>query len=401
MSLKFLYKFQKLAIRRSRSLFRNQEQEQPTFTFTRHICSLLFKKGDNSRLRLRNCSYCEFGQNNINLNLYIRSRSKSELSLSRNICGLTRSSYNYYNNNTFNFNLFTPTPSSTFSFRLLGFKGAGCAKSNICLCYCASESVFYYSYRNMSKSKSKVYVKNIPDEERIQIHFDLSNEDGHIKTFSLNRLKKEEHGVALERLKLNLSKKMNKKKKKKTSKDSPSTSEESESDGISFDIWHNGQSFPTSVENEKAWIEGAQLRYGNEDISILINVPSVKLEKFPSMIITDSPLFPRALFDFCDSESCEFYWNVIQRDSIDSVKTKIAQGLPIKLDDSFHENIFFTPCHSDIGQYVILVCVPKCNEITGKPDAIVSDVCITKGPSEVCPFEKRHEFTKNQSNNEG
>ncbi|CAG5136448.1 unnamed protein product [Candidula unifasciata] len=251
---------------------------------------------------------------------------------------------------------------------------------------------------------SSVFVKSFEDDDRLLISLDLKiqKESGasSIKTFNLNRLKHEELGLAVERLRLNLSKKVNKKSKQKKTAKATNDSEasiESQSDLVPIEVIHNGQVLDLSISNKEAWVDGAVLKVWEEEIAVCYNPPSVKLEKLPNTIMVGFPLFPEVEYEFTNVKNCEFYWKLFDEKHLHKVMLDIKQG-NIDLTDAVIAHSF-TPQHKDIGRHVLMACLPKNNDKVGRLEVILSTNAITAGPG-LCPFEKRSEFTK-QSSKEG
>ena len=265
---------------------------------------------------------------------------------------------------------------------------------------------------------SSVSVKNFEEDERLHIHLQLitpssASANGVFSNpssvkFTLSRLKNEELKFAIDRLRLNLNKKQSKKSKKKKSKPNPdpsvpkevekNESQSLDSEDLPIEILHNGEPLDLSVLNETAWIDGALLQIGNEKIPINYNLPGVKLEKLPTTILEGCPLFPGAETEFTKQEKCEFYWKTFDIKDMDKVKIQISRE-NIDLEEAILSESF-TPQPDDVDRHVLLVCIPKRGELRGKMEAVVSPSVVTKGPGP-CPFEMRHEKTKDRTENGG
>ena len=71
-------------------------------------------------------------------------------------------------------------------------------------------------------------------------------------------------------------------------------------------------------------------------------------------------------------------------DSIEPEWTEVGRGR------------LYVPTQQDIGCSLKLVCVPSDGERDGEEIETISSSEVIAGP-EFCPFEKRHEYTKNLS----
>ncbi|RUS84830.1 hypothetical protein EGW08_007371 [Elysia chlorotica] len=268
-----------------------------------------------------------------------------------------------------------------------------------------------FHYKSKTKMSS-VSVKNFQDDERLHIHLQLSldpktpslSPDGaaskSLVKFTLSRMKTEELKFAIERLRINLNKKQSKKTKSKKAKkqnsETPSLKETEEdlSNEIPIKVLHHGVILDDTVLNETAWVEGALLKVGDQEIPMIYNLPGVKLEKLPQRILEGFPLYPAAEFEFTTQDQCEFYWKTFEKENTDKVKLQISRE-SVDLDGTFQASSF-TPQPDDVGKYLLLACVPKQGEIRGKVEAVVSPWAIAEGPGS-CPFEARHEHTKHHA----
>uniref|UniRef100_A0A2C9JMN6 2',5'-phosphodiesterase 12 n=1 Tax=Biomphalaria glabrata TaxID=6526 RepID=A0A2C9JMN6_BIOGL len=248
---------------------------------------------------------------------------------------------------------------------------------------------------------STVFVRNLETEDRLQITLDLSDSKegrGTVKTFNLNRQKNEELKVTLDRLRLNLSKKLNKKvkKKKKETENNAESSVDQSTDKsndnleIPLDIILNGKSVDLSTSNQDAWVRGALLKVGEEEIPINFNPPSVKLRNLPTIILEGFPLFPEIEIEFANLQECEFYWKTFEAKHLQKMNLLLSKG-QVDLSDAV-KSYSYTPLAGDLGHHILLVCVPKFSASTGKMEAVISTVPVTQGPGP-CPFEKRHAHT--------
>ena len=269
------------------------------------------------------------------------------------------------------------------------------------------------------KMTSTVQVKSCEEDDRLLISIELLRGSA-VKSFNLNRVKSESLGSALQRLQMNLSKKLIKKSKKKNkaknSKKTTSTKSEEclvdkdeqdlasnkkacdEEDNestqeIPVHVIHNGNIVDLSVINENAWIEGAFLKIENEEIPICFNPPSVKLNNLSEVIMEGFPLYPNPEFEFVQEEKCEFFWKTFSQKDLINMKRLVAKRTPdIDLSGSISA-YSYTPVSDDVGKYLLLACLPVNNDKQGRLEVVLSKAPITEGPG-LCPFQRRHEFTQ-------
>ena len=61
--------------------------------------------------------------------------------------------------------------------------------------------------------------------------------------------------------------------------------------------------------------------------------------------------------------------------------------------------MYFTPTQGDVNRYLKLVCYPRLKDRNGLSYEIVSKSPVSEGPK-LCPFEQRHVFTKDNTNDD-
>jgi len=184
------------------------------------------------------------------------------------------------------------------SFRLILFKRF-CSRITVSTDNICGNIALKNSRKNSVKTVVKIMsscnVKILPAEsqedrqERVSISLELVRGSS-IKNFNLCRLKSEPLGTAMDRLQINLAKKLLKKPKKKKQKkthdaENSGSIEKDESEIIPVVLSHGQKPVDLSISNEDAWIDGACLKIEDEEIIISYNTPSVKLEELYAVTI--------------------------------------------------------------------------------------------------------------------
>ncbi|XP_076621770.1 2',5'-phosphodiesterase 12 isoform X2 [Colletes latitarsis] len=110
------------------------------------------------------------------------------------------------------------------------------------------------------------------------------------------------------------------------------------------------------------------------------NVPCVTKIKLPSSILTGFPTYPTKFEStYVDKLRSTFNWYKSNK------RNWILVG----------EEYLYTPNVSDIGCKLKIMCIPRNNIQTGPTIEVTSNYTVEAGPG-LCPFEVRHEFTKNK-----
>ncbi|KAL3281900.1 hypothetical protein HHI36_005105 [Cryptolaemus montrouzieri] len=120
----------------------------------------------------------------------------------------------------------------------------------------------------------------------------------------------------------------------------------------------------------------------DQEFKLLVNPPLIKSINLPSILYATFSVQPLKFYGlFTDKSSSEFSW-FRSKDKITWEKVGSAYDYPISEDD--------------LGYYLKVVCIPVSQKkIRGSPVEIISPRPVQKFPElPRCPFEVRHEYTK-------
>lgn len=121
------------------------------------------------------------------------------------------------------------------------------------------------------------------------------------------------------------------------------------------------------------------LKVCDKEFNLLINSPWISGMVLPSSILAGFPVYPMRFESmYTDTSKSEFNWYK----STDKCNwTLVGNGF------------MYNTSNRDIGAYLKLSCLPKSGNLVGPTAEAVSNSQVEAGPG-FCPFEKRHEFTK-------
>ena len=277
----------------------------------------------------------------------------------------------------------------------------------------------------------KVYVRNVPGEERMQITFEYAvklpgGQEFPPRTYNLNRLLTEDLGTALRRLGINLlgiiTKKIGKKKKKlKSEEEKQQLDDEATNltDSLCLSNSTTGQTIDITIPNSDAWVEENELVIGETKFPILVNAPTILKANLPKNIMAGFPVYPMLDIEFADLTKCYFKWfgekgssnaeeeQSDQKKSSENLKKNEAAAKGsvsrkrVRMDsesrktqwDELHVGYYFLPSNKEIGKQLKFVCIPSDGKYDGREFAVESENAVSTGPGR-CPFENRHIFTQ-------
>nr|CAD7262854.1 unnamed protein product [Timema shepardi] len=236
--------------------------------------------------------------------------------------------------------------------------------------------------KNIDKMQN-AYFRYQDGEDHFQLSFQFSCEHLRVnRQFNFSRKISETVTVFLGRVCTNLERTLFKKKKKKNP--------EGASSEMKVHLYNNGE--PVSGESICKDIlfnnnNKLLLQVQGKDYSVIVNAPWVVMLSLPSSIMAGFPVYPNKVDTlFSDKNACEFKW-LKSSISMGSLKNEPVTWVQVG------EGYFYTPSTSDIGHKLKLNCVPKNGDQEGPQSEVISSTSVGAGPG-MCPFEKRHVFTK-------
>lgn len=266
----------------------------------------------------------------------------------------------------------------------------------------------------------RVAVRNVPSEDRMQITFQypVACVDGKKRIFNFDRLKAEELEKTLARITINVSKQANKKKKKEKE-------EAAEAEDVGVKLFDREDEVNGLKTNGDAWKEGTRLQIADQFYSVQLNIPAVKSINLPDCLMAGFGICPRLSLEFASEDECKLLWFKELKKSIfkklkrnENVATSSESSEPVLSDHSkddssneesntkqtrkdvgnirwsqIHVGHLYTPGVEDIGHLLKVKCMPSDGHRHGDSATFISKAEVLPGPG-VCPFERRHQHTK-------
>lgn len=267
----------------------------------------------------------------------------------------------------------------------------------------------------------RVAVRNVPNEDRMQITFQYPAVavDGKKRIFNFDRQKAEELEKTLARITTNVSKHANKKIKKKERE------EAAEAEDVAVKLLNGENEVNGLKTNGDAWEEGSRLQIADQCYSVQLNIPAVKSINLPDCLMAGFEICPRLSLEFASEDECKLLWFRELKKSIckklkrnENTKTS-SENSEAALSDHYKDDssndegntkqtrkdvgnikwsqIFvghrYMPGVEDIGHLLKVECMPSDGHRHGDSVAFISKTEVFPGPG-VCPFERRHQHTK-------
>lgn len=196
------------------------------------------------------------------------------------------------------------------------------------------------------------------------------------RQFNFNRKLSECVSAFLIRISTNVEKIVNKKQKKKSKNDY-------ESVALPVKLVQNGEEIDGDLSCDSLFKMGGDIRLKilDQEYIIVVNTPWIKNLELPSSILATFPVYPSKFETlFVDKNISEFTWHK----SEDKINWLLAG-----------HGFLFTPNKTDVDFYLKLCCVPKNETDFGPCSELLSAEKVQAGPGQ-CPFDIRHNFTKNK-----
>lgn len=245
----------------------------------------------------------------------------------------------------------------------------------------------FYGSKQVHKyvfAMDKAYLRIRTDEdnvgtERFEITFHCETQEPRVRRqFNFNRSLNETVGALLGRISMNVEKVANRKRKKKNQ-----AVAETEPIEITPILLENGTEVCHDVSCRQLFGENANsevtLKLLGNDYRVIINSPWIDGIALPTSFLANFPVYPSKLdAAFIDKDLSEYMWY-----KSENKKEWMQVGT----------GFVYYPTNSDINSYIKLQCVPKNLIAEGPSVECVSNNQVEASPG-FCPFETRHQFTK-------
>nr|XP_023022672.1 2',5'-phosphodiesterase 12 [Leptinotarsa decemlineata] len=227
----------------------------------------------------------------------------------------------------------------------------------------------------------KAYLRHL-DDDQFEMTFKYQNPELKVnRPFNFNRKLSETVETFSSRVSINVGKVINKKNKK--CKDQ----ETSQANQLLDVTW-----ILNDKEVEKDTLCCIVFQPGNRVVmkivdkpfQVIVNSPWVDAMSLPMSILASFPTYPSKFETvFTMKALSTFTWSKSKDE-----KSWIDVG----------NDFVYTPCNDDIGHYLKLSCIPR-NEQSEGPSVETVSVCKVDASPGQCPFEVRHQFTKERTKN--
>lgn len=219
------------------------------------------------------------------------------------------------------------------------------------------------------------------------------------RQFNFSRRAAEPVSAFLKRVDVNVGKVVYKKKTQKLKKlkkaqvklgkDQDDKEESDEDISIPVALLRNETTIKDDVPCETAFenISQLTLQISKSKYAIKQNVPWIETINLPQCILVGSPTYPsKFVASFTNIKDSKFVW---YKNLLSSTPNK-----PPVWKEIGNEYIY-VPATEDMGCTLKISCIPGNEEQTGPYIEVVSPNLVEAGPGR-CPFEDRHEFTRNK-----
>lgn len=243
---------------------------------------------------------------------------------------------------------------------------------------------------SINSNPLKAYVRHLKEEQRIEIRIHYADQSIDLERwFSFNRSLGDTVQQITERITTNLDRaclKSHKKKQKSIKKGQPNDPPDYK---LQVDLKQNGEPLkPELLCEDLLQMENVFLTVNNYVYQLDINPPMVLSVKLPSSAMAGFNIYPTKLeVESCDTSQCEFVWFK------SPPSLKAAPDLDSTEWIQAGQGVMYTVSNTDIGCWLKLKCIPKVGDKEGLPAQAVTSQAVEAGPGP-CPFEVRHQFTK-------
>ncbi|XP_072378791.1 2',5'-phosphodiesterase 12 [Diabrotica undecimpunctata] len=243
-----------------------------------------------------------------------------------------------------------------------------------------SKLSFYRLIHKYIFNMEKAYLRHLDSGDQFELALKYSNDEIKVnRQFNFSRKLTESVESFTSRVATNVEKVINKKVKRRKNLDG----EQSEKK-IDVSLLLNKVEVSKDVTCENIFQPGNNitLKVMDKEYDVIVNSPWVDNLSLPMSMLAGFPTYP-SKFEvvFTNKEISEFIWSK----SVDEKNWTIVGN-----------DYIYEPSNEDINHYLKLTCKPKNEQFEGPTVECVS-VCKVEANPGQCPFELRHQFTKQRT----
>lgn len=215
------------------------------------------------------------------------------------------------------------------------------------------------------------------ESEHFELTFRYTNPDLKVdREFNFSRRLSEPVSNFLERVNANVEKVLKKKRKKVAVDEYP--------EKIGATLLLNNTEISGELECSQVFApeNDVVLKVLDNEFKIIINSPWIQTIALPKSILANFPVYPSKFESiYTNKRLSTFTW---YKSGNKNGWTETGTGF------------IYVPLNEDINCFLKLCCIPKNETKEGPPIEVISDVIVQASPGE-CPFDLRHQFTKQRA----
>lgn len=243
----------------------------------------------------------------------------------------------------------------------------------------------------------KAYVRTLKIEDRVEIKLRYTDPDlGLDRWFNFSRSMDEKVHQIKERMLANMDKACEKYRKKKQKQAARQNLENAGEFKLNLEIMQNDQVLDSDLTcRELVEMPDVAIVVNGQYFHFDVDPPAVKSIKLPSSIMAGFPVYPsRVELENCVLEECEIIWFKSNKSAKTAPEADSDTWVPVG------NQLSYSASNQDIGSWLKIECIPINSSKEGLPEIFVAPQAIEAGPGP-CPFETRHNFTKEFVGNYG
>lgn len=236
----------------------------------------------------------------------------------------------------------------------------------------------------------KAYLRRVNESEQFEIAFKYVDSELRInRQFNFNRRLSETVESFLSRVGTNVekvvSKKSRKKKKKNNIKEEELVTEESVEDKkTDVSLFVDNREVARDTICSDVFLPGKNivLKLDSVNYEVIVNSPWIETISLPSSMLATFPVSPSKFETmFTEKELSTFNW---------------SKSADKKNWTDISNDFICIPSNEEIGHHLKLSCTPRNSSFEGPCIESISECTVEASPGR-CPFDNRHEFTKERA----
>ncbi|KAL1124066.1 hypothetical protein AAG570_001836 [Ranatra chinensis] len=238
-----------------------------------------------------------------------------------------------------------------------------------------------------------MHFRRTSGSESFQVQFQFDHPPLNVsREFNFSRRLSENLDAFVDRMRNNIDKVLSKRKARRQKKTGSPVLDEACSD-LQIVLSSQGSPVAGTLKCEDIFFNGDTsnlvFHICDKSYTVVVNSPWVKCLSLPSVVMVGFPAYPNKIhIIFGDMKTSKYFWYAATQEEFKKGKWR-----------EVGTDMVYVPVEGDVGCKLKFECIPSDGALDGVKTELVTKTEVQLGPG-TCPFETRHQYTKNHLDND-